>query len=278
MDDGSDLGDDKIVLDRRSFEALAVDTRIRILKSLKERRKTLTELAKEQKMSVSGIKEHLTTLERVELIDKIDDGHKWKYYELTKKGREIIGPKEVRVWILLSLSTFALVASIFIMFMSPHPILQSEFGTDMLPQSNMPAYETGSADMYEDDKEPLMIESEAGADTTEQAIIPEADIESETTNDASNEVLTIESESTTVETISMDTEEQQSELENAAPATVMRTQNTEEDFENNVTYTTNSRAQPDGLIPTLIASISTIVIIACLAILIRNRIKATPTK
>ena len=49
----------KIVLDRKSFEALAVDSRVRILKSLKEKRKTLSEISKEQGMSLSGVKEHL---------------------------------------------------------------------------------------------------------------------------------------------------------------------------------------------------------------------------
>ncbi|MEW6723206.1 MAG: winged helix-turn-helix domain-containing protein [Candidatus Micrarchaeota archaeon] len=113
------MEEEKIVLDRQSFEALAVDTRVKILKSLKARRKTLSEIAKEQGMSVSGIKEHLETLEKVGLIIKKDDGHKWKYYELTKKGSDIVAPKELRVWILLSISTFALVASMFAMFYAP---------------------------------------------------------------------------------------------------------------------------------------------------------------
>ena len=107
--------DDKIVLDKKSFEALAVDTRVNILKSLKERRKTLTELSQEQKMSVSGIKEHLEILEKTGLIEKIDDGHKWKYYELTKKGKEIVGPKEVKVMILLSISIVSFIASMFVL-------------------------------------------------------------------------------------------------------------------------------------------------------------------
>lgn len=110
------MDEDKIVLDRRSFEALAVDTRVKILKSLKARRKTLTEIAKEQGMSVSGIKEHLSVLEGVGLIEKKDDGHKWKYYELTKKGRDLVGPKEIRVLILLSMSIFTLLASMILMF------------------------------------------------------------------------------------------------------------------------------------------------------------------
>lgn len=111
--------EERIVLDRKSFEALAVDSRVRILKSLKERRKTLSEIAREHGMSVSGTKEHLSNLEKVGLIEKIDDGHKWKYYELTGKGKEIVGPKEVRVWILLSSSIFALIISAMMLFNAP---------------------------------------------------------------------------------------------------------------------------------------------------------------
>ncbi|MFH0885352.1 MAG: winged helix-turn-helix domain-containing protein [Candidatus Micrarchaeota archaeon] len=113
------MEEDKIVLDRKSFEALAVDTRVKILKSLKERRKTLSEIAREQGMSVSGVKEHLETLEKVGLIEKMDDGHKWKYYELTKKGGDIVAPRELRVWILLSISTIALFASVLAILSAP---------------------------------------------------------------------------------------------------------------------------------------------------------------
>lgn len=109
------MEDEKIVLDKESFEALAVGTRVKILKSLKERRKTLSELAKEIGMSVSGIKEYLEILEKTHLIEKIDDGHKWKYYELTKKGKNIVHPQEFRVLVLLTFSIIALIGSIFMM-------------------------------------------------------------------------------------------------------------------------------------------------------------------
>jgi DNA-binding transcriptional ArsR family regulator len=83
------MNEDRIFLDKESFEALSFVRRIKILKSLKKRRKTLSEMTQEQKISISGVKEHLEMLEKVGLIEKIDDGHKWKYYELTKKGWEI---------------------------------------------------------------------------------------------------------------------------------------------------------------------------------------------
>ena len=124
------MEEEKVVLDRKSFEALAVDTRVKILKSLKERRKTLSEIAKEQGMSVSGIKEHLETLEHVGLIEKKDDGHKWKYYELTKKGADIVAPRELRVWILLSISLIAFAAATLAIFTAP-----SMVGGEMLSAS-----------------------------------------------------------------------------------------------------------------------------------------------
>jgi DNA-binding transcriptional ArsR family regulator len=124
------MEEEKVVLDRKSFEALAVDTRIKILKSLKERRKTLSEIAKEQRMSVSGIKEHLETLEGVGLIRKMDDGHKWKYYELTKKGSDIVTPKELRVWVLLSISVIALAAALTAIF-APESLMLGGAGSVM---------------------------------------------------------------------------------------------------------------------------------------------------
>jgi DNA-binding transcriptional ArsR family regulator len=133
------MDEDKIVLDRKSFEALAVDTRVRILKSLRERRKTLTEISNEQDMSVSGIKEHLEVLEQVGLIKKIDDGHKWKYYELTKKGNEIVAPKEVKVLILLSTSIVALLASLLVMFSATAPLASVDSMETAMPAEDLEA-------------------------------------------------------------------------------------------------------------------------------------------
>lgn len=61
-----------------------------ILKSLLERRKMLSEISADLDLSLPTIKEHLSSLEKGELIVKLDDGHKWKYYELTRKGRGIV--------------------------------------------------------------------------------------------------------------------------------------------------------------------------------------------
>jgi hypothetical protein len=43
----------------------------------------------------------------------VDEGRKWKYYELTRKGKQIAEPHELRVWIILGLSIVAAAAAIF---------------------------------------------------------------------------------------------------------------------------------------------------------------------
>ena len=81
--------DQKIILDDKSFKALSADSRVSILKSLGERRRTLSELSQKLGLGNSTVKEHCDILSGAELIKQIDEGRKWKYYELTKKGKQI---------------------------------------------------------------------------------------------------------------------------------------------------------------------------------------------
>jgi len=103
------MDDEKITLDMKSFKALASESRVTILKSLNKRRKMLTELSKELDMSPSTVKEHMVNLSKAGLVVQIDDGHKWKYYELTRAGKDILSPDETRVWVILGLSAVALI-------------------------------------------------------------------------------------------------------------------------------------------------------------------------
>ncbi|HHQ44647.1 MAG TPA: ArsR family transcriptional regulator [Candidatus Altiarchaeales archaeon] len=99
---------DKITLDRDTFKVLAADTRVNILKSIHDRKKTISDLAEEFGMSPSTIKEHVDKLVEAGLIEYLDRGTKWKYYVLTRKGEKIVSPVETKVWILLSTSLVAL--------------------------------------------------------------------------------------------------------------------------------------------------------------------------
>jgi DNA-binding transcriptional ArsR family regulator len=110
------MTDEKITLDRDVFKTLSSETRVGILKSLDQRRKTLSELSKQFEMSVSTISEHLDNLVSVGLIVQMDEGYKWKYYELTKKGKDILHPEDKKVWILLGISALFIVAAGFDLF------------------------------------------------------------------------------------------------------------------------------------------------------------------
>ncbi len=97
-------------LDKRVLKVLLSRTRIKILKSLNERRKTVSELSRELKLSKSTVYEHLTKLIQIGFVKKLNNpGHKWVYYELTEKGYEFvkIGVKEV-VLTLLAVISFSI--------------------------------------------------------------------------------------------------------------------------------------------------------------------------
>ncbi|MDD3159734.1 MAG: winged helix-turn-helix domain-containing protein [Candidatus ainarchaeum sp.] len=95
---------DRLVLDNKSFKALSSDSRVNILKQLTNRRMTLSELSNKLDLKSSTIKEHCEILNNANLIKQIDEGRKWKYYELTNKGKQIITPnpfEETKILLLL---------------------------------------------------------------------------------------------------------------------------------------------------------------------------------
>ena len=138
--------DEVVKLDRKSFEALAGKTRVKALKALLERRKTLTELSEELGLSPSTIKEHMEVLEGAGLVVQVDEGRKWKYYELTRKGENVARPKEVRAIIMLAGSLFILGVALLNLFMAfSLPGVQMEGGMAAAPA---PAAETGAERVY----------------------------------------------------------------------------------------------------------------------------------
>lgn len=72
------------------YKTLSSGTRVEMLHALHQRRKTLTELAKHTQISLPGAKQHLELLEQAGLVRKLDEGRKWKYYELTDLGKRIL--------------------------------------------------------------------------------------------------------------------------------------------------------------------------------------------
>ena len=114
--------EDKITIEKDVFKALASDTRIAILKILDKRRHTQSELAVSLNLSVPTVKEHLDAMAKAGLVNPVDEGYKWKYYELTEKSKCILDPERKKVWILLgfwivaAVGTFAVLFSKFFIF------------------------------------------------------------------------------------------------------------------------------------------------------------------
>ncbi len=125
----------EIILDDKSFKALSADSRVNILKSLSQRRMTLTELSKKLSKESSTIKEHCSVLMDASLIKLIDDGHKWKYYELTGKGKTIIVPnlmEQVRVLITLCMGAILFSGLLFVVLSSTSNIGAAQSNQDTL--------------------------------------------------------------------------------------------------------------------------------------------------
>lgn len=101
----------ELKLDKQTFKALSNETRVEVLKALEIRRHTQSELAESLDVSVPTIKEHLDALVKAGLIERFEEGRKWKYYGLTSKGKGILQPEELKIWIVLSLFVFSAVGS-----------------------------------------------------------------------------------------------------------------------------------------------------------------------
>src|SRR3970040_929406 len=93
-----------ITLDREAFKALASEVRVEVLKQLEARRMTVTDLSHAMSLAKPTLLEHLDRLVTAGLVTKQDEGRKWIYYDLTKRGRNILRPHQVKILISLALS------------------------------------------------------------------------------------------------------------------------------------------------------------------------------
>lgn len=102
-----------ITLDRESFKALASEVRVEVLKQLEAQRMTVTDLSNAMGLAKPTLLEHLDRLVSAGLIVKKDEGRKWIYYELTRRGRHILHPHQVKILISLALSILLVSAGMF---------------------------------------------------------------------------------------------------------------------------------------------------------------------
>jgi len=92
-----------IVLTKDTFEVLASETRLDILKTLSTRRMTITELADTLDLAKSTVHHHLQRLADAGLVAADDDRRAWVYYALTPEGRALMQPHDgARIRVLLA--------------------------------------------------------------------------------------------------------------------------------------------------------------------------------
>ncbi|MBI4144291.1 winged helix-turn-helix transcriptional regulator [Candidatus Woesearchaeota archaeon] len=96
-------------LGKASIKALSAETRIKILKLLDQRNHTQTEIAQELKLATPSIKEHIEELIKAELIEKLEEGRKWKYFQLTQKGKAILHPEDIKLLIVIGTFAFSVI-------------------------------------------------------------------------------------------------------------------------------------------------------------------------
>lgn len=102
-----------ITIDRETFKALASDTRLGILKSLSERKKTVTELAESLNLSKSTVHEHLKVLVKTGLVKRINTQNKWVYYRLTWKGFGLIQNNLKKIILILSVTFISFLVGVY---------------------------------------------------------------------------------------------------------------------------------------------------------------------
>jgi DNA-binding transcriptional ArsR family regulator len=107
--------EDQVTLDRASFKALSSEARIRILKALDDKRMTLSDLSRKLDLAKPTLLEHLSKLETAILIRKEDEGRKWIYYSLSRKGKRILHPERTRIRLLFSFSAALIIVGMLVL-------------------------------------------------------------------------------------------------------------------------------------------------------------------
>lgn len=123
----------RVELDKKSIFALASDTRIEILKSLKPMRRTVSQLSEELNIDKGAIHRHLKKMEEGGLVKRHED-HGFVYYGLTWMARDLIVPNEnTRVVVVLSATWLLSLAFAFLVVAGILSQSGNETMMDILP-------------------------------------------------------------------------------------------------------------------------------------------------
>lgn len=93
----------KAILTPKELKSLTAGTRVEILKKLNKRPYLQTELAEELELKAPTIKQHVDALIRAGMVNRKEEGRKWKYIELTDTAKNLLNPERQNIMIVLSL-------------------------------------------------------------------------------------------------------------------------------------------------------------------------------
>jgi len=122
------MNEEELTIDKKVIRAISSNTRVSILKALRQRQKTQSEIAVELNFSVPTVLEHIEQLEDAHLVERVptDKERKWVYYQLTKTGRNVIESKRMNIIVLLAIGLLAITTA-FVFFNVYKPYSQTSY-------------------------------------------------------------------------------------------------------------------------------------------------------
>ena len=104
----------EVTVNNLTFKALSVETRVKILKLLLKSKLTQTDLAESLGLTIPSVKEHLDFLVNSGLIERLEEGRKWKYYQVTNKTKSLFNSEYYKFVITLGVFVISAGLSIII--------------------------------------------------------------------------------------------------------------------------------------------------------------------
>jgi len=138
------MSNDTIELDGIALDALASVTRRNILKKIKCKPMTVSELERDLSINKSAIFKHLLVLQEADLIVRRTNDNMFVYYELTTKGKDITEPQGTikKIIFLLATSGFVFILGLFVIFKSVETTILPKYW--VTPPVNSPILIVGS--------------------------------------------------------------------------------------------------------------------------------------
>lgn len=106
-----------IELSIEEIKPILNEIRLKILRYLKKRKYTASELSRILDLSVPTVLYHLSILENSGYIKKVYTGRKWIYYELKELGHSILRKRILKLILLSSLATITALACVLLVIL-----------------------------------------------------------------------------------------------------------------------------------------------------------------